>query len=133
MQVKFGNKECEAIQVVAAMDVVDNTTRACVEIHLPVESNSVDELHELLADPANTNTITTSDPSGSLDGGVVSQVFDNFTMLVKCGVERVLTQKYDEQGQPVAENRIVVRLARKTVQEMQMEQMMAAMKKAGLM
>ena len=132
-KVTFGDNEYNAIQIFALTDIVDGANRTCIDIHLPVADYSVDSLHQILSNPINLEKITTTGSTETFDGSVITQIFDNFAILVKIGIEGVNTQAYNPDGNPVFEERIVIRLAKRTTAEIQMKQMMDIMKKAGLM
>ena len=74
-----------------------------------------------------------STSAASFNGSKITQIFDDFSILIKVGTESVDTRQYDYNGMSIYEERIVVRLAKRTQAEIQIEQMMAAMKQAGLM
>lgn len=96
------------------------------QVGLSAVNNTADSAKNVLSATKLTTarTITVNlatSGGGSFDGSVITQIFDNFTILVKVGIESINTQSYNSDGLPVFEERIVIRLAKRTAAEIQME------------
>lgn len=128
----FGNgTELKVLCVMPGMEYLDNVNRPSVVLHFPVGERSLDEMHDLVSDSAATGTMKLVNQQTGTEGSVVEQIFEGFTLKVKLSVEPFMGPM-DENGVAATQERIVVVLARKSVQEQQQEKILAELAKLGI-
>lgn len=130
ISVKFGTKEFEAPWVETSNDMVNGFMRQCITVHLSADAEGLDTINTILSDATNTNTIVVANDETGIAGSVATQIFEGYTIKRKVAMEQFAS--LDSQGNQAYEDRIVIVLARKTAQEIQVEAMFAAMQKAKL-
>ena len=117
LKIKFANNtEAECLVPLETEEFYNGHSRRTLTIQCPVDAESLDVLNALLSDEANTASITIEDDAES---GTVA-VYVGYVLMLKLAVEPVQTAPETSETPAAYENRIIVKLGKRTYIEQQL-------------
>lgn len=117
MNIKFTNDiNFEYLNALETEEYFNGASRRTLTFECEVGVISVDELNTLLSNEANTATIT-------LTNGDVTNIYDDYVLKLKCGIENKLNSEETPEAQAVYEDRLVFKLGKRTYIEEQLKRL----------
>ena len=132
-KVKFGTNEYEAKWIESSHDYIEGSDRQVLTVQIGMPTDSLDSFNEMLSNEANTGVITVVNEDTGVPGSVAMQTFDGFVLRQKLAVEPVAAGFDDDTGVPIVEDRVIIKMARRSALELQVAQLTEMMKNAGLL
>lgn len=122
LKIKIGKKEIEYLNAVETEEYYNGASRRTLSIECGKDEISLDELNEIVSDEKNTEEIvlTAVDENGEI---TAENVYGGYVLKLSCGINKILVQPETPENAAVYEDRIVVKLGKRTYIEEQLHKL----------